>query len=73
MLAKKIKYDKAEEKLWVDGIYKFYGDASDEELDVIPSKSGGKWLSQSLLDARKKMMYQLFVSLLQLAGITLSK
>lgn len=53
-LRKKIKYDKAEEKLWVDGIYKFYGDASDEELDVIPSKSGGKWLSQSLLDARKK-------------------
>ncbi|MCT9977744.1 hypothetical protein M2R48_05325 [Acinetobacter sp. I-MWF] len=35
-------------------IYSFYGDGSAEELDVIPSKGDGKWLSQALLDERKK-------------------
>lgn len=52
-LRKKIKYDPAEEKEWVEGIYKFYGDASDEELDVIPSKGGGRWLALSLLESKK--------------------
>lgn len=52
-LRKKIKYDPIQEQEWVDDIYKFYGDAAKEELDVIPSKGGGKWLSQALLDARK--------------------
>ena len=52
-LRKKIKYDPAEEQEWVKGIYKFYGDASDEELDVIPSKGGGRWLALSLLESKK--------------------
>lgn len=53
-LRKKIKYNKTEEKAWVKDIYKFYGDAADEELDVIPSKGGGRWLSQALLEKREK-------------------
>ena len=52
-LRKKIKFDPKEQQEWVNDIYKFYGDAANEELDVIPSKGGGKWLSQALLDARK--------------------
>lgn len=52
-IRKGIDYDPEEEKLWVADIYSFYGDGANEELDVIPSKGGGKWLSQSLLDARK--------------------
>lgn len=53
-MRKGIEYDPDEEKAWVADIYSFYGDGASEELDVIPSKGGGKWLSQSLLDARKK-------------------
>ena len=52
-LRKGIPYDPEEEKVWVKEIYDFYGDAADEELDVIPSKGGGKWLSQSLLEQRQ--------------------
>lgn len=52
-IRKKIAYDPVEEEKWVKSIYRFYGDAAKEELDVIPSKGGGKWLSQALLDSRK--------------------
>ncbi|ENX20178.1 hypothetical protein F892_03101 [Acinetobacter vivianii] len=52
-LRKNIEYDPDVEKEWVDEIYAFYGDGANEELDVIPSRGGGKWLSQSLLDNRK--------------------
>ena len=52
-LRKKIKYKKSEEQLWVEDTYKFYGDAADEELDVIPSKGGGRWLPLSLLEGKK--------------------
>lgn len=52
-LRKGIEYKAAEEQVWMEDVYSFYGDAADEELDVIPSKGGGKWLSQALLDARK--------------------
>lgn len=46
-------YDKAKEAEWVKEVYDFYGSASDEELDVIPSKGGGRWLPHSLLENRK--------------------
>lgn len=52
-LRKKIKYNKHEEQEWVDATYKFYGDDADEELDVIPSKGGGRWLPLSLLEGKK--------------------
>lgn len=53
-LRKSIEYKSEEEQAWVDDVYSFYGDAADEELDVIPSKGGGRWLSQSLLEQRQK-------------------
>lgn len=49
-MRKRIPYDVEEEKAWVKEVYDFYGDAADEELDVIPSKGGGRWLSQALLE-----------------------
>jgi len=52
-LRRGIPYVQAEEQAWVDDVYSVYGDAADEELDVIPSKGGGHWLPYSLLEARK--------------------
>ncbi len=45
-----IEYDSAEETKWVDEVYDFYGDAAEEELDVIPVDGGGKVLSIGLLE-----------------------
>ncbi|ARG21955.1 hypothetical protein VXG46_003775 [Acinetobacter baumannii] len=52
-LRKGIAYDPDEEKEWVDDVYGFYGDAANEELDVVPSKGGGRWLPHSLLESKK--------------------
>ena len=70
-LRKKIKYNKAEEEAWVEDTYKFYGDAADEELDVIPSKGGGRWLPLSLLEGKKMPLSLLYVSRLRKAGMIL--
>jgi len=45
-------YDAAEESLWIKGVYDVYGDAAEEELDVIPSQGTGAWLTSSLIEAR---------------------
>ncbi len=37
---------------WVKGIYDQYGAAAEEELDCVPSNSGGAWLSRALIEAR---------------------
>lgn len=37
---------------WVDDTYNYYGDDADEELDVIPSASAGKYLALNLIEAR---------------------
>lgn len=55
-LRKGIEYKPEEEQAWMEDVYSFYGDAADEELDVIPSKGGGRWLSQSLLEQRQKTL-----------------
>lgn len=47
-------WDAASETAWVGGIYKVYGDAATEELDVVPSSGSGMWLSQALIEARTK-------------------
>jgi len=38
------------EAQWRDEIRAFYGEAGNEELDCIPTKSGGVWLSRALLE-----------------------
>lgn len=52
-LRRGIPYVKSEEQAWVADVYSVYGDAADEELDVIPSKGGGRWLTQGLLEQRE--------------------
>lgn len=37
---------------WIQELYDFYGDDSAEELDVIPSNSGGAAISRALLEQR---------------------
>lgn len=37
---------------WRAAVYKFYGDAATEELDVIPSQGSGAWLTSALIESR---------------------
>lgn len=40
------------ESAWVKEVYDFYSAGADEELDCIPSQSGGAWLSRALIESR---------------------
>lgn len=42
------------EQAWRDDIVSYYGDAADEELHCIPRRSGGKYFSRVLLEARAR-------------------
>jgi phage FluMu gp28-like protein len=39
---------------WVKSIYDQYGSDAEEELDCVPSNSGGAWLSRALIEARMR-------------------
>ncbi len=41
-----------EETAWMDNVYAFYGEGAEEELDCVPSQSGGAWLSRALIESR---------------------
>lgn len=45
-------WSQAAEDAWVAQAYAFYGQDAEEELDAIPAKSGGKYLSLALLAER---------------------
>lgn len=45
-------WTQADEDAWVEGIYSFYRDNADEELDCIPSQSSGAYFSRALVEAR---------------------
>lgn len=51
-LRKGITYNADEEAAWIAGVYGFYGDDADEELDCVPSQGGGTYLSLALLEQR---------------------
>jgi phage FluMu gp28-like protein len=51
-LRKGIDWTQAAEDAWVADVYAYYGDGAAEELDCIPSMSGGTYLPLSLIDAR---------------------
>lgn len=51
-LRRGIVWTQAGEDNWVADAYNFYGDDAAEELDVVPSKSGGAFLSMGLIEAR---------------------
>ena len=39
-----------DEKAWVEDVYDFYGDAADEELDVVPSQGSGVAIPRILIE-----------------------
>ncbi|MCM0081790.1 hypothetical protein L4X63_09330 [Geomonas sp. Red32] len=39
-----------EQESWMQGVYSFYGQAADEELDVIPSQGSGVYLSRAVIE-----------------------
>lgn len=51
-LRRGIEWTEEGERQWVEDVYLYYGDDSDEELDVNPSQGGGKYLALSLIEAR---------------------
>lgn len=51
-LRKGIEWTQAGEDKWVAATRAFYGDDAAEELDVIPSQSGGAYLSLALIEQR---------------------
>lgn len=51
-LRRGIPWTQAGEDQWVADAYNFYGDDSAEELDTIPSQSGGAYLSMGLIETR---------------------
>ena len=46
------EWSAADEAEWMAGVYSFYGDGAEEELDCIPANSGGAWLSRALIELR---------------------
>lgn len=46
----KTEYKKTKEKEWLKTLIKYYGDAYEEELYCIPSRSGEKYFNRSLLE-----------------------
>ncbi|MFZ5774037.1 MAG: hypothetical protein ACOY3Z_00935 [Thermodesulfobacteriota bacterium] len=41
-----------DEAAWIQSVYDFYGDAAEEELDVVPKESAGAYLPGVLIEAR---------------------
>lgn len=51
-LRRGLPWSESAEAAWKAKIRKTYGEAADEELDVIPSQGSGTWLSGVLIEAR---------------------
>ncbi|MEW6427317.1 MAG: terminase family protein [Thermodesulfobacteriota bacterium] len=51
-LRRGIEWSQDGEDAWVTDAYAFYGDDAAEELDAVPSQSGGAYLSMGLIEAR---------------------
>lgn len=51
-MRKGITWTQEGEDAWVKDAYAFYGADAAEELDVIPSKSGGAYLTMAMIEAR---------------------
>lgn len=47
-----VEWSAAGETAWMADVYSFYGDAAEEELDVVPSLSAGAYLSGMLIESR---------------------
>jgi len=58
-LRRGIAWSQAGEDDWVQDAYNFYGDDAAEELDAVPSQSGGAYLTMGLIEARMNAMTSL--------------
>jgi len=43
-------WDAAEEQAWMEDVYAFYGDAAEEELDVVPAQGSGAFLPRAIIE-----------------------
>ncbi|GKT29432.1 hypothetical protein ADUPG1_005256, partial [Aduncisulcus paluster] len=48
---KGIEWTQEGEDAWREDLIDFYGEGSDEELFLIPSKSSGNWLNRNLIES----------------------
>ena len=48
------KWSAEGETAWIEKVYKFYGDAAAEELDVIPAQGSGTYLPRAMIEAIMK-------------------
>ncbi len=51
-LRRGLEWTQAGEDTWVEEAYAYYGEAAAEELDVVPSQSGGAYLTMGLIEQR---------------------
>lgn len=51
-MRKGVPWDIDAQAKWIAGVYAFYGQASEEELDVVPSQGSGAWLTSALVEER---------------------
>lgn len=51
-MRKGVPWDIDAQAKWIAGVYAFYGQASEEELDVVPSQGSGAWLTSALVEQR---------------------
>lgn len=51
-MRKGVPWETQAQAKWVADVYAFYGDAAEEELDVVPSQGSGAWLTTALVEAR---------------------
>lgn len=51
-LRRGMEWSEEAQAAWIADVYAFYGDAAEEELDVVPSQGSGAWLTSALIEAR---------------------
>lgn len=51
-MRKGVAWDIEAQTKWTVSVYAFYGQAAEEELDVVPSQGSGAWLTSALVEQR---------------------
>jgi phage FluMu gp28-like protein len=52
-MRRSLQWTQAGEDQWVNDAYKFYGEDASEELDVVPTQSGGAYFTLALIESRQ--------------------
>lgn len=51
-MRKGVPWDADAQAAWIGDVYAVYGEAAEEELDVVPSQGSGAWLTTALIESR---------------------